>query len=395
MRKGDGMSYAEFSYPLMQAWDWWYMYRTKGIQVQIGGGDQYGNITAGIDAVKYAATHHPDPTVRQEAAAVGEPFGFTVPLLTTSSGAKFGKSAGNAIWLDHEQTSTFDLYGYFVRTSDADVEKFLKMFTFLPMDTIKNLMVKHEAEPTKRIPHHELARNVVELIHGEYEAKVCEAEHKAMYAKGGVERAQDPATSAGIVTVNNRPKVNIKLPRSLIYQKSISRIFYATGLAKSASEGHRQIIAGSAYISGPPHETRESMNDGMLDWHRITTWMPEDTQKYIIHDDLLLFRHGKHNVRIVQVVPDEEYVLSGESYPGIEAKWKQSVLRAIFVKDTMTKEERKAVHELLKEDAEWLKELPKKELSDDFEAKIDANEVNGSELPISYKLSSKAKASGE
>src|SRR5579862_4453018 len=106
MKKGDGMSFAEFSYPLLQAWDWWYMYETKGIQVQIGGSDQFGNIVAGIDAVKHISTNHTDPQIRRTMDDTNMPYGFTVPLLTTAGGEKFGKSAGNAIWLDKEITST-------------------------------------------------------------------------------------------------------------------------------------------------------------------------------------------------------------------------------------------------------------------------------------------------
>ena len=112
MASGDGMSFAEFCYPLMQAWDWWHMYEEKGIQMQIGGSDQFGNIVAGIDAVKYIAKSHPDPLIRQENGVqdATAPYGFTVPLLTTAAGAKFGKSAGNAIWLDQALTTLFDLY---------------------------------------------------------------------------------------------------------------------------------------------------------------------------------------------------------------------------------------------------------------------------------------------
>lgn len=118
MEKGDGMSFSEFTYPLLQGYDWWAMYRKLDVQVQIGGSDQYGNIVAGMDAVKYIAQNHDDATESQrwldasgnlkEDAA---PMGLTVPLLTTSSGEKFGKSAGNAIWLDKSMTSAFDFYG--------------------------------------------------------------------------------------------------------------------------------------------------------------------------------------------------------------------------------------------------------------------------------------------
>lgn len=111
MEGKEGLSLAEFLYPVLQSMDWWHMYHTKGIQVQIGGSDQLGNITAGIEAIKHINKHHHDPLHRQqEPRFLDTPMGFTVPLLTTSSGEKFGKSAGNAIWLDSSMTSTFDLY---------------------------------------------------------------------------------------------------------------------------------------------------------------------------------------------------------------------------------------------------------------------------------------------
>jgi tyrosyl-tRNA synthetase len=111
MESGDGMSFAEFSYPVVQAWDWWHMYASLGVQLQIGGADQYGNIISGIDGVKHIAKTHPHHDVRiPEEEENWEPMGLTVPLLTTSSGEKFGKSSGNAVWLSQEMTSAVDLY---------------------------------------------------------------------------------------------------------------------------------------------------------------------------------------------------------------------------------------------------------------------------------------------
>lgn len=111
------MSFAELTYPLLQGWDWWHMYRTQDIQIQVGGSDQYGNIVAGIDAIKHIAQNPEYDTwarlydtngkIREDMA----PVGITTPLLTTSGGEKFGKSAGNAVWLDAKLTSPFDLYG--------------------------------------------------------------------------------------------------------------------------------------------------------------------------------------------------------------------------------------------------------------------------------------------
>ena len=127
MEKGDGMSFSEFTYPLLQGWDWWHMYQHNGVQVQIGGSDQYGNIIAGMDAVKYIAQNSADGYQQSEwldtQGKLKEdlaPMGLTVPLLTAASGEKFGKSAGNAIWLDRSMTPAFDLYGVSVAPSHGD-----------------------------------------------------------------------------------------------------------------------------------------------------------------------------------------------------------------------------------------------------------------------------------
>lgn len=123
MENGDGMSFSEFTYPLLQGWDWWQMFHDRGIQIQIGGSDQYGNIIAGIDGVKYIAQTDAESSGGQWLDTEGRlkeehtPMGLTVPLLTTASGEKFGKSAGNAVWLDAEMTSPFDLYGVSTLTS--------------------------------------------------------------------------------------------------------------------------------------------------------------------------------------------------------------------------------------------------------------------------------------
>lgn len=348
MKNGDGMSYAEFSYPLMQAWDWWYMFHTKGIHMQIGGSDQYGNITAGIDAIKYIKTHHSNPITREEAAAVGEPWGFTTPLLTTASGQKFGKSAGNAIWLDIEEMSSYDLYGFFLRTSDADVSKYLKLFTFMPIEQIETLVNEHSGSPSQRKAQHKLANEFVELIHGPHEAKEAENQHRQLHVSRSP--VPDADAQAGITTMNNRPKVNIKLPRHVIYQKSIGKILHAAGIAESASQGHRLVNVGGAYIGGPPHSKKEAMNDGFVSWSSIKNWLPEETKLYLIHNDLLLFRRAKHNIRIVQVVSDEDYAQSGEEYPGMDVQWRDGVLKALAVKRAAIVTERKNIERVLGKD---------------------------------------------
>lgn len=126
---GDGMSFAEFSYPVIQAWDFWHLFHRNGVQLQVGGQDQFGNIVAGIDAVNHIRSTIADPAVvdkvvdrkKPSTDYLKAPYGLTVPLLTTSSGAKFGKSAGNAIWLNPEMTSSFDLYAVGAFCSDPTI----------------------------------------------------------------------------------------------------------------------------------------------------------------------------------------------------------------------------------------------------------------------------------
>lgn len=109
MESGDGMAISEFCYPLFQGYDWWHMYSTHGVQLQLGGSDQYGNICAGMDAVDHMRRYHGDEN-ESHVNSLDATFGLTTPLLTTATGEKFGKSAGNAVWLDRDLLNSFDLY---------------------------------------------------------------------------------------------------------------------------------------------------------------------------------------------------------------------------------------------------------------------------------------------
>ncbi|KAI9715477.1 MAG: hypothetical protein M1812_005953 [Candelaria pacifica] len=346
MDKGDGMSFAEFTYPLLQSWDWWHMYQTKGIQIQIGGSDQFGNIVAGIDAIKYIAKNHQDPDVRQDKEDKQlTPYGFTVPLLTTASGEKFGKSAGNAIWLDKEMTSSFDLYQvyldpklepmsykvnrsiqFFLRSADADVERYLKLFTFIPIPQIEGIVADHMRLPHERKAQHILARDFVELVHGEEEAKDAEARHRLLFHGPSVSaRTEDPNgdwsnplnPQAPQTTQNNAPSPNVTLPASLVYDQSIARVLYHAGLVSSKGEGHRLAQNQGAYVGSRP-----AGGGGMPDelkFSPVKLWDPKLTQDYIIDGGLLILRVGKWKVKIVKIVSDEEFTRLELDAPG----WKE------------------------------------------------------------------------
>jgi tyrosyl-tRNA synthetase len=331
-KNDEWMSFSEFTYPILQAWDWWHMYNTMGIRMQIGGSDQYGNIAAGVHAVKYIAEHHPAPETPKK--TTDSPFGLTAPLLTTSAGAKFGKSAGNAIWLDNALTSTFDFYSHFLRTSDADVGDYLKRFTFMPIEQIDTLVEEHMKSPSERKAQHKLAIELVELVHGKHEALDLMKQRSLIFKSpiqpyfGDKSSAQSAAGETTLdvsgasaldlaqVNVNNRPRAQMKLPRSLVETKSIGKVLFAAGLAESKSEGHRLAQNQAVYIGGAPTKHKQAMNEAAVSFAAVKAWKPEDIKTYLIHDKLLMLRRGKHNIRIIEIVEDEEYEKSGLTYPG-------------------------------------------------------------------------------
>lgn len=148
-----GISYTEFSYVLLQAMDFRHLYEAHGCRLQMGGNDQQGNLLAGSDYVRKSMG--------------GEVFGLTQPLLLTASGTKFGKTEAGAVWLDPRRTSPYRFYQFWFNTDDRDVERLLKLFTFLPLDEIRDLMERHAARPEERAAQRRLALEVTQLVHGE------------------------------------------------------------------------------------------------------------------------------------------------------------------------------------------------------------------------------------
>lgn len=328
MDKGDGMSFAEFTYPLLQAWDWWHMYEEKGVQVQVGGGDQYGNIIAGIDAVKYIAQAHATKgsVVEQWLDTEGKlphdrtPMGLTVPLLTTSSGEKFGKSAGNAIWLDAKMTSPFDLYGFLLRSADDDVERYLKLFTFVSMPDIASTMAEHRGNPGKRTAQHLLASEVLELVHGPEVAQKTRAEHEASrklsLASLSQTAAAATAASEGEQPIAHDAASRTRLPKSLVYNTPFSRILYHAGLVGTKSEGARTISKGGVYVAttttaSPSNSTEEG--GGQLNFVPLTK---EQTAADVVTNGLIILRLGKWKVRVIEIVDDDAFdALLGNDVP--------------------------------------------------------------------------------
>lgn len=152
-RLDDGITYTEFSYMIMQAMDFYWLYQNKDCVMQVAGQDQWGNITAGIELIRKKAGK--------------EAYGFTMPLLTKSDGTKFGKSEGKAIWLDRSKTSPYEMYQFFINSEDSKVIDYLKFLTFLSVEEIQELEAKNKEQPHLREAHKALAKEVITFLHGE------------------------------------------------------------------------------------------------------------------------------------------------------------------------------------------------------------------------------------
>ena len=229
-----GLSFLEFNYQLLQAYDYLCLFQEYQCVLQLGGDDQWGNIVAGVDLVR-----------RIEGERV---HGLTFPLLTTADGAKMGKTAGGAIWLDPAKTSPYQFYQYWINIDDRDVERFLAYFTFLPMDEVKRLgSLEHdEIREAKAV----LAYQATKLAHGKDEADKAQATSRAAFGGGGPDLDAMPTTN--IPT----ERLNAGIP--------IIELFHEVGLSTSKSEARRLIQQGGAYINEKQYKTIDTVVDPNL-----------------------------------------------------------------------------------------------------------------------------------
>ena len=167
-RLDSGITYTEFSYMIMQALDYLYLHETRNCILQCAGSDQWGNITAGIDLIRKKTGH--------------EVYGFTMPLVTDKNGKKFGKSEGNALWLDKNKTSSYEIYQYLLNSDDEKVIDYLKIYTFLTKEEIENIVKQQEEKPELRIAQKTLAKEIVTFLHGPKEAEKAKEMSEALFS---------------------------------------------------------------------------------------------------------------------------------------------------------------------------------------------------------------------
>ncbi|KAL7747028.1 tyrosyl-tRNA synthetase [Sorochytrium milnesiophthora] len=285
METDQGISFTEFTYQLLQAYDFWYLYEREGCSIQIGGSDQWGNIVAGIDLIRRKREAESSPS-REEA------FGITLPLITTASGEKFGKSAGNAVWLDERRTSIFDFYQFFKRTQDADVERYLHLFTFLPLDSIKDMMAVHQTRPEQRVAQRALAYEVTALVHTAPAAEKAQLQSDILYPAGGPDAQQTHVLRRGhseavLAAFRGDPRL-VQIDRLRYFEQGadVASMVSAVvpGLSRTAVIKHS--AAGGLYLNG-----RRETEAGK---RRLS-------QADLVDDRYAVVRVGKRDIWLVQV----------------------------------------------------------------------------------------------
>jgi tyrosyl-tRNA synthetase len=226
-----GISYTEFSYMLLQAFDFYVLCRDHNCELQIGGSDQWGNITAGIDLTRKKLSR----TV----------FGLTVPLITNADGSKFGKTVAGAVWLDANRTSVYRFYQFWIRTDDRDVVRYLKFFTLLPQEEIQALEQQHNANPGARVAHQALAKAVTDLIHGP--SATTEAVRASEILFGGeLAGISEPTFKEILGEVPTKELADGQLGGA---GQPLVELLVHSGLSQSKGQARKDIEGGGVYIN--------------------------------------------------------------------------------------------------------------------------------------------------
>lgn len=229
-RLDTGISFTEFSYQIIQSIDFLHLFREENVQLQVGGSDQWGNITAGLDLI------------RRKEGADAEAFGLTIPLLLKSDGTKFGKSAGEAIWLDPEKTTPYEFYQFWFNQDDQDVDKYLKYFTFLSEEEIKDLAERTEKEPHKRAAQKALAEEMTRFVHGQEALDEALTISKALFS-GNV---QDLTADQIAMSFKDVPSVEISSGEWNLVEFLVD----VTNIESSRRQARESIKNGAIYIKG-------------------------------------------------------------------------------------------------------------------------------------------------
>ena len=261
-----GISYTEFSYQVLQAFDFLELYRRHDCKLQIGGSDQWGNIVAGLDLIRKVEG--------------GAAHALTVPLLAKADGSKFGKTAGGSIWLDPQMTSAYEFFQYWLNSDDADMPKLLKVFSMKSRAEIERLIETVKTNPGAREAHRELARELTTMIHGEQMAQKVELAAKALFGHSDISELDLATLDSALAQL---PRTQIAKGQPL---PTWVDLLAATGVVDSKSAARRIVKEGGAYLNNQKVENED--------------FAPSKAD--LLHGKYLLLRKGKRDLAAVEVL---------------------------------------------------------------------------------------------
>ena len=266
--EGDtGISYTEFAYQLMQGYDFYWLYKNLNCKMQMGGSDQWGNITTGTELVRRKAG--------------GEAFAFTCPLITKADGGKFGKTEKGNVWLDAEKTTPYQFYQFWLNATDVDAEKWIKIFTFLSKNEIENITAEHQSNPAARILQKKLASEITSFVHGEAEYKKAIETTEKLFANQSA--PADALSIEDLETMEGVVKFDYSMQRIKEGTDVVSFLAEA-GIFPSKGEARKMVQNGGVII-----------NRKKVDSIQLTV-----DRSLLLHEKYLLIQKGKKNYYLVK-----------------------------------------------------------------------------------------------
>jgi len=267
----EGMSFTEFTYQLLQGYDYLHLYQNRGVKLQMGGSDQWGNITTGTELIRRKSK--------------GEAFALTTKLITKSDGSKFGKSeAGENYWLDAKRTSPYKFYQFWLNSTDEDAEKFIKYYTFLEKNIIESLIQEHKIAPHERKLQKILAREVCIWVHGETEYKKALKASEILFGNSTADDLRSIDEDLFLQIFEGVPKIEL-LKTDIIESGIIELISEKSGFLKSKGEAKRELSGNSISVN------KEKVNDTF-----------KISEKSFINEKFLLLQKGKKNYFIIKAI---------------------------------------------------------------------------------------------
>ena len=231
----EGMSFTEFTYQLVQGYDFLHLYQAHQCTIQMGGSDQWGNITTGTELIRRIGN--------------GKGFAITCPLITKSDGSKFGKSEGGNVWLDPERTSPYKFYQYWLNSSDEDAEKYIKIFTFLEQEEINSLIETHKEQPHLRQLHKRLAQEITTMVHGAEDCENAEKASQTLYSKAFKEDIQTLDETTFLDVFEGVPQADVSKAKILEGLDMIAALSAETGFLASNGEARRALKENSIAVN--------------------------------------------------------------------------------------------------------------------------------------------------